>query len=214
MDKTSLIVVSLCAMGLLILGSLSNVVGYQSVQPSHQQTIKETVNQRELLFQTIIDIANNKEIQRIILKSQMSPSIFPVSDVPVITKNQLRQMYLLGVLLPRFISISRMQSIVEKYRFSNQEMQKEINVVFEKDATLTGEITQLRNSECDCDDAKTTEWDFPVICWVLLGLCIGIFGTLLYLYRYFHMVSLITLMDIWTKIMISIGLIWNCDWAQ
>ena len=54
----------------LILTSLSNVVGYQTAQTSQQNLIKERINQRELLFQTIVDIANNKEIQRIILKSQ------------------------------------------------------------------------------------------------------------------------------------------------
>ncbi len=91
MDKKPLIGVSICAVVLLILGSLSNVVGYQSVQTSQQNIIKERINQRELLFQTIVDIANNKEIQRIILKSQMSRGIFPTSEIPVLTKNQLKQ---------------------------------------------------------------------------------------------------------------------------
>ncbi|MBN1861924.1 MAG: hypothetical protein JW840_10765, partial [Candidatus Thermoplasmatota archaeon] len=102
MDKRPLIGVSLCAVVLLVLGSLSNVVGYQTVQRSQQNLIKERINQRELLFQTIVDIANNKEIQRIILKSQMSRGIFPPSEIPVITKNQLRQMYLLGLMLSKF----------------------------------------------------------------------------------------------------------------
>ncbi len=64
MDKKPLIGVSICAVVLLVLGSLSNVVGYQSVQTSQQNVIKERINQRELLFQTIVDIANNNEIQQ------------------------------------------------------------------------------------------------------------------------------------------------------
>src|SRR4030042_4566545 len=131
MDKKPLIGVSILAVVLLVLGSLSNVVGYQTVQTSQQNIIKARINQRELLFQTIVDIANNKEIQRIILKSQMSRGIFPSSEFPMLTKNQLKQMYLLGVLLSRFISNSRLQTLIGKYQFGNQEIRQEINNVIE-----------------------------------------------------------------------------------
>jgi len=172
MNKKPLIVVSILAVVLLVLVSLSNVVGYQTVQSSNQSIIKERINQRELLFQTILDIANNKEIQRIILKYQMSRGTFPVSDIPVITKNQLKHMYLVGLILSKFLSKSRMHSIIGKYQFNNQEMQKEITAVIEKDATLDGEIKQLSNSQCDCENEKTTEWRFPVICILLSPLWI------------------------------------------
>ncbi|MCX6663459.1 MAG: hypothetical protein NTZ75_04360 [Euryarchaeota archaeon] len=72
MDKYPLIGVSICAVVLIVLGSLTNVVGYQMVQSSNQKTINDEVDQKELLLQTILDIANNKEIQSIILKSQLS----------------------------------------------------------------------------------------------------------------------------------------------
>jgi len=164
MDKKPLIGVSICAVVLLVLGSLSNVVGYQTVQSSHQQIIKERINQRELLFQTIVDIANHKEIQRIILKSQMSRGIFPTSELPVVTKNQIKQMYFVGMILSKVISKSRIQSLVGKYQFNNQEVQ-EISAVIEKDTTLNAEITQLKNSECDCENERVTGlWKFPVIC--------------------------------------------------
>jgi len=52
MDKRPLIVVSLCAVVLLVLGSLSNVVGYQS--------IKSTVNDSPL-FQTRTQRATNQQ---------------------------------------------------------------------------------------------------------------------------------------------------------
>jgi hypothetical protein len=149
---------------LLILTSLTNVVGYQTVQSSHQSVINERINQRELLFQTILDIANNKEIQRIILKSQMSRGIFPTSEIPVITKQQIRQMYLIGLMFSKIISKSKIQSLIEQYQFNNFEMQKEINVVIEKNTTLKGEMTQLSNSECDCEKKNITVWHFPVIC--------------------------------------------------
>jgi len=162
MGKKPLIVVSLCAVVLLVLGSLSNVVGYQSVQTSQQNLIKERISQGELLFQTIYDIANNKEIQRIILKEQMSRGIFPTSDIPVVTKNQLKIMYFVGLILSKVVSKSRIQSIVGKYQFNNQEIKKEISAVIEKDATLDREVTQLSNSECGYDDKTNVFFGFPL----------------------------------------------------
>jgi hypothetical protein len=165
MDKKPLIGVSICAVVLLILGSLSNVVGYQSVQSSNQQIINEEINQRELLFQTICDITNNKEIQRIILKSQMSRGIFPTSDIPVLTKNQLKRMYFIGLILSKFISKAKIQSMVHKDQLITPEIQQEINAIIEKDSLLKDEIIQLVNSDCDCEK---TEWGFPIICTTLL----------------------------------------------
>ncbi len=167
MDKKPLIGVSILAVVLLVLGSLSNVVGYQSVQTSQQNLIKERINQRELLFQTIVDIVNNKEIQRIILKSQMSRGIFPTSESPVLTKNQIRQLYFLGLILSKVISKSRIQSIIGKYEFNNQEMQKEISAVIERNAIINSELTQLKDSECNCENEKDINWTFPVLCTIL-----------------------------------------------
>ena len=144
MGKKPLIVVSLCAVVILVVASLGNVVGYQSVQTSQQNLIKERINQRELLFQTIVDIANNKEIQRIILKSQMSRGVFPTSEMHVLTKTQVRQMYFLGLILSKLISTSKIHSMIEKYN-NNQVIQKEIKAVVEKNTKLHAEISQLSN---------------------------------------------------------------------
>jgi len=167
MNNYPLIGVSFCAVVLLVLGSLSNVVGYQTVQSSNQKIIQDEVNQKELLFQTIVDIVNNKEIQRIILKSQMSRGMFPISDIPLLTKNQLKQMYFFGLILSKVISRTRMQSMVQQYQSINPEMQQEIFAVIENNPTLNGEITQLQNSECDCENENTTDWNFPIICGIL-----------------------------------------------
>jgi hypothetical protein len=172
MDKKPLIVVSICAVVLLVMGSLSTVVGYQSVQTSQQNIIKERINQRELLFQTIVDIANNKEIQRIILKSQMSRGIFPTAEIPVLTKNQLRQMYFLGLILSKFISKSKIQSIAQQYQLLNPNIQEEINAIMENDKKINSEKTQLKDSECDCE--KDSSNDYPIICgmlWILFFIC-------------------------------------------
>jgi hypothetical protein len=175
MDKKPLIGGSILAVVLLVLGSLSNVVGYQAIQLSNQKVIKNEANQKELLFQTIIDITNNKEIQKIILKYQLSresfinPSVrFPVFSNLVLTKNQLKHMYIIGLMFTKIFSKSRIHSMIEQFKLSNQEIQKEISVVIEKDAILNAEITQLSNSECDCENKNTISWHFPIICTILL----------------------------------------------
>jgi hypothetical protein len=183
--------ISISAVILLVLGSLSNVVGFQTVQSSNQQTIKEEVNQRELLFQTIVDITNNKEIQRIILKSQMMNGKFFDPDAKLttpITKNQLRQIFFIGLILSKIISKSRMQSIIGKYQLSNSGIQKEISAVIEKDVTLNAEITQLQNSECDCKNENTTVLYYPVLLCTIL-LCI--FALSLFLFYTFYLGAII-----------------------
>ncbi len=180
MDKKPLIGISLCAVVLLVLGSLSNVVGYNTVQSSNQNVIKERINQRELLFQTILDIANNKKIQQIILKSQISRQDFLNQGVklskmntPVLTKNQLKHMYFIGLMLSKSISKSRMQSMVQQYQLINAKIPQEINAVIEKDTTLNSEITQLKNSECDCENEKIIRSDLSTtICTILLVILI------------------------------------------
>jgi hypothetical protein len=178
------------------------VVGYQTVQTSNQSIIKERINQRELLFQTIVDIANNKEIQRIILKSQLMNGKFSVFDIPVFTKTLLKQMYFIGLVLSKGISTSMMQSIVGKYQFNNQKMQKEIESVIEKDAALNKEITQLKNTECECEDKKIFLWPFPVICSILFLCIISLNMILSFVYR----LTGIYYVDIYNKLVGVIGM--------
>jgi hypothetical protein len=173
--KVLVIGLSLIAVVILFLTSFTNVIGYQTVQSSNQSVIKERINQRELLFQTIVDIANNKEIQGIILKSQINRGIFPTSEFPIVTKNQIRQMYFIGLILSKAISKSRIQSVVGKYQFNNQGIQKEISAVIEKDATLNAVIDQLKNSECDCESNRAMTWSFPIICGILTIIILGLF---------------------------------------
>jgi hypothetical protein len=166
--------VSICAVVLLVLGSLSNVVGYQTVQSSNLSVIKEGINQRELLFQTIVDIANNKEIQRIILKAQISKGMFPNPDTtlpllntPVLTKNQLRYIYFIGLIISKAISKSKIYSMLKQYQVRNQGLQKEIFAVIGKVDPLKGDITQLSSFSCDCANDRTENWSFPIICIIL-----------------------------------------------
>ena len=202
MNKKPLILVSLCTMVILVLASLGNVVGYHTIQSSQQQTIKETINTREVLFQTIVDIANNKGIQHIILNSQINRGIFP-SDTSGLTKNQLQQMYFIGVILTKCISKPKIHSMVQTHQFFTTDMQKEISAIIEKDATITAEITQLQNSKCECENKQTPPLEnLPMICLLLFPLFIV--GKILIIgYGIF-------LLD---TLMIILGSLLNCFWV-
>ena len=211
MDKKPLIGVSIVAMILLVLASLTNVVGYQTVQSSNQKIIDEEVDQKELLFQTIVDIANNKEIQRTILKSQISrggffnPDVrFPILDTPVLTKNNLKQMYFIGLMLSKFISKSKMHSFLEYYQMIPQGFQKEITTVIEKDATLNRELTQLSDSQCICENnSGVTPWHFPIICVFLYAIIQTIENMHWLLFPPTFIIMRIAI----------IGIILGCDWV-
>jgi hypothetical protein len=219
--KWFVIGVSLCAVVLLVMGSLSNVVGYQTVQSSNQSVIKERINQRELLFQTIVDIANNKDIQRIIFKSQMSRGIFPTAEFPVVTKNQLKQIYLIGIMFSKFINKSKIHFITQQYQLSNSGMQQEISAVINKDATLNEKITQLSALNCDCNNDNYKEKGIPDnICEILFNLILMILTPEYVLATFFENMPFVQFMIIIfmglptlivaTCIIFSMAFVFNC----
>jgi len=230
MKRIKLIVMSIVSVIVLILASFSTVVGYQTVQSTNQNKINEEVDQRELLFQTIVDIANNKEIQQIILNFQIKrdgvlypDETFLSLDTPTITKNQIKRMYFIGLLFKGMFSKSNMQSILEQNRFNSQEMQQEITAVIEKDATLDREVTQILNSECDCDNEQTSSWDFPILCSILnvlmiIPLILFAFGSSLEsIGLWFRLIGLIGYVIVMITVpiiyaIINVGTIFDCNW--
>jgi hypothetical protein len=177
-NKKFLISSSIIVAVLIVLGSFNNIVGYQTAQASNQRMITTEINEKDLLFQTIVDMANNKEMQRVILGSQFtgkrlfdSGMRFSTFTPPVLTEKFLKRIYTMGVILFRTLSKSKIHSIIEKYPVSNQGVQKRINAVIEKDVTLKGEMNQLSSLSCNCRNENTTDyWPFPVICTLLYPL--------------------------------------------
>jgi hypothetical protein len=174
MIRIKIVGVSVISVVVIILGSSSNVVGYQTVQSPNQNTINKEIIQRELLFQTIIDMANNKEVQQITLKSRInkqdllySDERFPLLKNPIVTKYQIKRLYFFGLLFSRINSQSRMNSVFDQYHFSNQEIHTEITAVIEKDDILDKQVTHLLSSKCDCDTEQTSSWEFPILCRIL-----------------------------------------------
>jgi hypothetical protein len=216
MDKKPLIGVSICAVALLVLGSLCNVVGFQTAQSSNQKVINDAIDQRELLFQTILDMANNKEIQKVLLNSEIRGEGFFTLGVEfsrgtsqVLTKDSLNRMYLVGMILSKIISKSRIHSMIERFQGSNHEIQNEINAVIKKDSTLNREITQLSNFKCDCGN-ENISWNFPILCtllWFIVWVILGIQGVAELM---FHFDPLF--LDFLMIIMGIIGSTLNCFW--
>jgi len=230
MKKYPLISISIAVVFLIIVASFTNVVGIQSIESSNNKITAEEVDQKDLLYQTIIDLVNNKEIQQIIQKYQTSRKGFfnPIKKLyglnyPTITKNQLKKMYSIGLFLSRFISKSKIQSMVQEHQLISPEMQKELSAVIEKDAVLCREVTQILNSGCDCDNEQTSSWGFPILCSILNVLMIiplilfGFGSSLEALGLWFRLIGLIgyiitmiTVPIIYT--IINIGTIFDCKW--
>jgi hypothetical protein len=170
MNTKAIIGVSILAVVLLVLGSQANVVGYQTVQSS----VKERLNEKDLLFQTICDLANNKEIQKAILESQGKfQNPFPASQLtsfPTITKRQLNSLYILGVVLFKMMGKARMESLIKAHPINVQTNEKIISIIG-NNTVLKEEMAQL--SVLNCPSCEST-WlrPFPVICFILYILII------------------------------------------
>ena len=207
------------AVVLLVLGSLANVVGFETVQSSNQKVINDAIDQKELLFQIILDMANNKEIQKIILNSEIRREGFFNPDIrffkftpQVLTKASINHLYLVGLMLSKTICKSKMHSIIEYYQVSHQEIQNVINAVIEKDTILDREITQLSGLKCDCGN-ENTSWNFPILCTLLapilyFDLFMQAVGFLI-----FHLNDLPFLFFL-ARIMGIIGSTLNCNWIN
>lgn len=168
MKKLVLAGFSILAVGLLVLGSQTNVVGYQTVQTSQQNLLKERINQKDLLFQTICDLANNKEIQKVILESQGSKYLNPfpapqLTSFPTITTKQLNCLYYFGVVLSKTMGKTQMASLKEHPLLSVQSQEK-INSILGNNTILSEEMAQLSLLNCHCLESNRS---FPVVCFIL-----------------------------------------------
>jgi hypothetical protein len=230
MKKYPLISISIAVVFLIIVASFTNVVGIQSIESSNNKITTDEVDQKDLLFQTIIDLVNNKDNQKIIQKYQTCRKGFfnPIKKLyglnyPTITKNQLKKMYSIGLFLSRFISKSKIKSMVQEHQLISPEIQKELSAVIGKDAVLCREVTQILNSGCDCDNEQASSWGFPILCSILNVLMIiplilfgfgsslealGLWFRLIGLFGY--VIVMITVPIVYT--IINIGTIFDCNW--
>jgi len=186
---------------LLFIGvAVAPTIHFNTVNASTNNIQEERITPKELLFQTILDVANNREIQKIVSTSEMQSKGYVTPQV--LTKNYLNSAYRIGLILTKILGVNRIHSLIQRYQITNSEVQKDISDVIERNPTLKMEMIQLSSVSCGCENENTTEWRFPIICNILFP--IFIFAALLWLTYP------------WTNLMIYIGEIGktlNCWWA-
>ena len=158
MNRCILLGGSIGATALIVLASMTTIVGYQTVQASNKKIITAEINQKELLFQTIAAMMNNKEIQRIILPPERTGTtlVDPGTDFSVLTsrvniEQVLKRVYSIGVVLTRTMSATKRQSLARHGLEENQGLITKIRTVVAKDETLTRALQTV--STCDCDQS-------------------------------------------------------------
>jgi hypothetical protein len=173
MKKLVLAGFSMLAVVLLVLGSQTNVVGYQASQPLQPN---DRINQKELLVQTVYDFENDKEVQKVILASQGKFLIsFPTQKTfPILTKKQLNIVCSIGFLLLKSINKPRLTSFFKMHSFINNQAKEKIDAVLRNNTLLNDEITRLSLLNCPCSQSRgpqdRTLWHFPVLCMLLFAL--------------------------------------------
>ena len=176
MNKYPLIGASICAVVLLVLASFSSVIGYQTVRASNEKIITTEITEKELVFQTIIDTANNREIQKAFFGSQILGKRLFDSGIkltafphPVVTKSFLNFAYHLGVLFSSTIGAAKLRAMLEPHRaqLSNRELEENLTAVVQKDGTLSAEWTHLTALGCGCEEDNNVSWKFPVVCTIM-----------------------------------------------
>jgi hypothetical protein len=225
MAKTPLIVVSIAIAGLIVLASCTNVFGVQTVTSSDQKIISNEIDQKELLFQTILDIANKQEIQNIIQNSEtnggleiflraagakpllinLKTRLSALSSSPsIFTKRYLNHAYNIGLILSKTLSTSKIQSLLECFQESNQGLQKEITAVIEKNDKLDKKIEQLSDLPCDCENDNTNGWFFGKIL-----LCLFLYSLAYFVTFYALLFNDFTLLTI----LFDLGAKYNCGFS-
>jgi hypothetical protein len=175
MQKNLVIGISVVAACVVVCASYSSVVSVQLVKASNDRVINDTFDQKELLFQTIVDMLHNKDVQRVILGSELTRKQFIDPDMnffifnhPVLTEKFLKRAYTLESVLLRTLSPLRINTTLEKYHANDQTVQKKFATVVEKDTALKAEVAQLSSLSCNCENGNTIFWKFPVICVIIV----------------------------------------------
>jgi hypothetical protein len=193
---------------LLVTPALGTILQKKN-QTSTTKLKQDLVDQKELLFQTILDISNNKEIQKLLLNSNIgkegffNPGVRTSLPIPhMLTKKELNTAYHIGLILSKTFSASKIHSMTERFQVNNQGIQNEINAVIEKDTLINREMTQLSDLKCDCGNDNTTSWTFPVLCTLLFPLVIFLIVITILSHQVIPLI----------EILMNIGLKLHCFW--
>jgi hypothetical protein len=171
MKKNQIIIGTIFTIFILICTPVLATILQKENRISNNITRNEiNVDQKELLFQTIVDIANNKEIQKIIYHVKIPDEVFipniglSIFTSRVLTKNDLKHAYNIGSLLLKILGKTQVHSLLKRYLINHRTL-TEIIAVIEKNDFLKKEVDQLSDLHCDCDnDLGSNPWNFVILC--------------------------------------------------
>ena len=180
--------ISVIAIVLLILSSLTNVVGYQAVPSSLQGVENTDVDSRERIFHTIRVLVNNHEIQNALFEFNMIQSGNLMKDFsfvhhPVITDHDLDVAYRVGSFLIKVIGETRVMSVLNRILMRNG-VEKILSEVIQHNASLQTEVSGLADLESPCDCGETSRL-FPPIGLCIVLIIFAILNDVLYGLSYF-----------------------------
>ena len=192
MNKNILLYGSIGVCLILILASLSPVVGYQCVESDVEEN-KENYDEKDIfyskkyLFETIIEIANNPDIKRLsyqynlnlftsdfgnkdVLKQLFFKNFYLLSLL-LFTKqslsyNYLDSIYNKGTKLAGFFSEDDISEIMESLTFTNPEILDKSNKIIKNDEMLYKKISTLKEMNKDIKSNQRL-WNFTIICTIL-----------------------------------------------
>ena len=164
MGKKKILIGSILAVALLILVSFSNVVGYNTVKTSQEELIESKYSFdecKEYLFQTIIEISDNPEIQDIV-KSNYKPqrTILPFRSNNVDLKvEHLELLYELGLKIIDRLGEERVEDLMENIEIPDNAY--EIESIIMGNDELRERIYTLNTMNVK---SETVDWEYPIIC--------------------------------------------------
>ena len=207
---------------------LANIVQMETIPSSKNNSITDKINPEDLLFQTIIDITENKDIQNILGNSEFeielnktkttllimklfmkNPKIFFSILLPhsISSKNYIKHTYNLSLEISKTLNTSEIKSITDYIHIKNPRTKEKILTIIKGYNKLNKKIEILSNLNCGCNEniSESIDWDFPIIC-DILGV-IGIIGVFLFM----------TILPGLGKIIFGtafiLGEIFNCPWT-
>lgn len=189
----------------LLIGTpaIASIITNRTNPTSIKETTPQTItDKKELLFQVIIDIVNNKDFNQLIyVQSTFQRTIAPIPAI-MLTRSFLENVYIIGKVLSRTFNPSTIHRLFNKQTIeSDQVLRNNIFKIINKDNNLKKNIELLLEPQCDCGIAL---WNFPIIC----GILAPIFFIML-IFNALHQIFYFPLLVIH-----SVGLIFNCFWSS
>lgn len=158
--------------------------------------IEISVDSKDFLFQTIIDIANNPEVKELLEKNKYNlftfdsdrivyrkiffrnPRLFRsiMSAKPFVTYDSLENLYKNGIKIIELIGEDRSLEIMESINIKNEHVYEEFNNIIENDEELSEKISILENLNFEISSTGIGSRIVEIFCTILMGISMGIFG--------------------------------------